>query len=168
MTAAYEVPSGLSIVIHNPSKDCYYKFSLDLYDVQGILASQPWRPTLSNFPDKRPFPFFFKFCYCYKAFLPHLRKREVTTNTVLVSLVGETVDALMELHSCGNAHCDVRLGNICFCVETSKPILIDLERCKHLSIVFDLVCLVPLPCTMLTYLRGIGNMMNFILGNCLL
>ena len=48
----------------------------------------------------------------YKALLPPLRVSEAKLH--LKDLVNGVVKALNELHSCGIAHIDVRLENICF------------------------------------------------------
>lgn len=125
---SYQVTSGRSVVIHDPENHFYYKYSMVSLSSQCNLSIESLRPTLSVYPNTPSIEFLSKPFFIYPEMLPPLRKRDVSSNVILIELTKGTIEALLELHRFGYAHNDVRLENICFRVSDKKPVLIDLER----------------------------------------
>ncbi len=128
---AYQIKSGLSIVIHDPG-NCFYKRPLTEFETLTMFSNAASRPELSVYPLRGGHQYFSSnFFFVFPEMLPPLRRHEISIE-ILIELVNGTIIALQELHGLGYAHNDLRLENICFRRDGS-PVLIDLDRCQNES-----------------------------------
>ncbi len=125
--SAFQVKSGLSVVIHDPSNRCYYKYSLLNNEIQSHLQIAE-KARLSVYPTDH-IKFLSKWFYKYPQMIQPFRKEDISTSVhFLIELVHGTVKALLDLHRTGYAHNNVRIKNICFREDTHEVVLIDFER----------------------------------------
>ncbi len=125
--SAFQVRSGLSVVMHDPTNRCYYKYSLMDNLIQLDLLDDPDKARLSVYPTDH-IKFLSKNFFKYPQVTPFTKEEISTSVHLLIELVNGTVKALLNLHSSGYAHNYVRIENICFREDTDEVVLIDLER----------------------------------------
>ncbi len=92
-----------------------------------LLLPEAEKAQLSVYPTEHIW-FLSKSFFKYPQMTPLTKEGISTSVHLLIELVNGTVKALLNLHSSGYAHNDVRIENICFREEDQEIVLIDLER----------------------------------------
>ncbi len=101
---AFQVRSGLSVVIHDPTNHCYYKYSLLENEIQFNLLHEAEKARLSVYPTDH-IMFLSKWFFKYPQMRSPFTEEEISTSVrILIELVDGTVKALLNLHRSGYAH----------------------------------------------------------------